>query len=136
MKLRKKPVDSVCVHLLFHKREDRGMQYLSFDTRCISKGEIHELMTTNEDVIDKEGVVNKIGFLGFFEFSSGGVLERGDEVQMDGRTIGVVAGFDGCHTPNHYNIIIHCDDLLTSSGLSLEVGSVLSFHGSAEDRHN
>lgn len=33
--------------------------------------------------------------------------------------MGTVLGFDGCHLPNHYNIVIHAPRLLTGRSLAL-----------------
>lgn len=123
----KRTVEGVFVKLLFHKQEMRGMQLIEFETRCISKGEIHEIVTTSQQDAVSGDVINRVGFLGFAEMTCGGVIERGDEVFVDGRKIGAVVGFDECHYPNHYNILIAVQDTLTADELQLRIESTISF---------
>jgi len=51
--------------------------------------------------------------------TNGGVVERGDAFYIEEKYIGSVVGFDVCHYPNHYNIIIETDKLLTAANLKL-----------------
>lgn len=115
------------VKLLFHERDDRGMRLIEHATRCVQRQEIHEIVTTDQRDLAPGDRVDRVGFIGFAEFSVGGVVERGDTVLLDGRSIGVVAGFDECHFPNHYNVLIESRMLLTGADGDIGIGSELRF---------
>ncbi|GIN92699.1 DUF6917 domain-containing protein [Siminovitchia terrae] len=123
----KRIVEGAFVKLLFHKQEQRGMQLIEFETRCVQKGEIHEMVTTTHKEAKSGDVINRVGFLGFAEINCGGVIECGDQVKVDGRAIGNVLGFDECHFPNHYNILITVDETATAAELDLTVESAITF---------
>ncbi|MFJ7629778.1 Gfo/Idh/MocA family protein [Streptomyces sp. NPDC097595] len=117
----KLPTLTRLVRLLFHTSESRGMTLSEWGTRCISKGEIHELVTTTDRPRTPGDRIDAVGFLGFVEFQEGTVIALGDEVKLaDDRLIGTVAGFDECHFPNHYNIIIESDRLWTADSAGVE----------------
>jgi predicted dehydrogenase len=109
----KRSVEGTVVKWLSHARSDRGMTLIEHDTRCVSRGELHELVTTDQRALTAGARVDRVGFLGFVEIQAAGVIERGDSVEIDGHLIGTVVGFDACHYPNHYNIIIERPALLT-----------------------
>ncbi|MBW4718452.1 DUF6917 domain-containing protein [Saccharothrix obliqua] len=100
----KRAVGGKVVKVLVHRRDDRGMSLEPFASRCVRRGEVHELVTTDHAVGDAS--IDRVGFLGFVEIGNAGVIDRGDEVWVDGRLVGTVLGFDACHFPNHYNILI------------------------------
>ncbi|KAA9373290.1 hypothetical protein F5972_35790 [Microbispora cellulosiformans] len=126
----KRSVQSELVKVLKHHRDDRGMVLEPFGSRCVRRGEIHELVTTDEAAAMGDRV-DRVGFLGFTEITSAGVLDVGDTVVVDGRPIGRLLGFDACHFPNHYNLLISTPRLLTGPGLGLSPGSVIVFSASA-----
>lgn len=115
------------VKLLFHRRENRGMTLIPERSRCVRAGEVHELVVTDHRGLGPRDRVDRVGFLGFAEVRNAGVLDAGDEVSIEGRRVGVVAGFDECHFPNHYNIIIEAEELVTAGELDLKVGQLLEF---------
>jgi L-arabinose 1-dehydrogenase len=124
-RMRSKDVlEAKLVKLLFHRREDRGMTLAPWASRCIRRGEIHEIVTT---VDVSAPVIDRVGFLGFAEFAAGGVLDRGDEVWLGSLRLGTVLGFDECHAPNHLNILIASDSTPTSADLAAGVGDRLHF---------
>jgi hypothetical protein len=100
----KRAVRSRVVKVLVHRRDDRGMRLEPFASRCVRRGEVHELVTTDHPVTAER--IDRVGFLGFVEIDDAGVIDRGDEVWLEGELIGTVLGFDACHHPNHYNILI------------------------------
>ncbi|MBH5334929.1 hypothetical protein IHE55_09045 [Streptomyces pactum] len=116
----KLPVTGGLVKILVHRREDRGMVLEEYASRCVRREEIHELVTTDQHDPAPGAVVDRVGFLGFVEIGSGGVIDRGDEVRIDGRLVGTVLGFDACHFPNHYNVLIATDRTLTGPDLGLK----------------
>lgn len=121
----KRIVEGVFVKLLFHKQMDRGMMLAEYKTRCIRVGEIHEIVTT--DQTNEEGKINQVGFLGFAEILQSGIIEKGDSVYIGGNLIGKVVGFDECHFPNHYNIVIAANKLITAMDIDLAVEEKIYF---------
>ncbi|MEK6885099.1 MAG: hypothetical protein AABY22_36040, partial [Nanoarchaeota archaeon] len=63
--------------------------------------------------------INNIAYLGFGEIIEGGIVEVGDIIYLKNRPLGIILGFDETHFPNHYNIIIKSEKLIT--GLALEI---------------
>lgn len=102
----KRAVTGVLVKVLVHRRNDRGMCLEPFASRCVRQGEVHELVTTDHQGTMAGSCIDRVGFLGFVELSCAGVIDQGDEFWIAGRHIGSVLGFDACHFPNHYNILI------------------------------
>ncbi|MFD0202886.1 MULTISPECIES: DUF6917 domain-containing protein [Saccharothrix] len=102
----KRAVGSRVVKVLVHRRDDRGMSLEPFASRCVRRGEVHELVTTDHDDTAPGARIDRVAFLGFVEIANAGVIDRGDEVWCDGELVGTVLGFDACHHPNHYNVLI------------------------------
>lgn len=123
----KRAVDGVLVKVLLHRRNDRGMCLEPFASRCVRAGEVHELVTTDQRGTAAGTRVDRVGFLGFVEISRAGVIDRGDEFWIAGRRLGTVLGFDACHFPNHYNILISTPVPHTGADLSLCPGDGVLF---------
>ncbi|WP_258904703.1 DUF6917 domain-containing protein [Actinokineospora sp. UTMC 2448] len=121
----KRTVSGTLVKVLVHRRDDRGMRLEEFASRCVRRGEVHELVTTDHGVAD--GRIDRVGFLGFTEIDRGGVIDRGDAVHIGGTYVGTVLGFDACHFPNHYNILIHRASPVTGSDIALSPESPVRF---------
>jgi hypothetical protein len=128
----KRAVHGVVVKVLRHRRDDRGMRLEPYASRCVRRGELHELVTTDHEHSDAR--VDRVGFLGFAEITVAGVIDRGDEVRIGGRLVGTVLGFDACHFPNHYNIVIRATDPATGTELGLAVETEVRFRQRAEPR--
>ncbi len=103
----KRIVVGTVVKTLVHRRPDRAMRLEPYASRCVRAGEVHELVTTDHDETEPGARIDRVGFLGFVEIDRAGVLDRGDEVWLGHTRAGTVLGFDGCHLPNHYNVLIH-----------------------------
>ncbi len=116
----KRPVTGTVVKVLLHRQDDRGMQLEPYASRCVRHGELHELVTTDQTQAPLGARIDRVGFLGFVEILEAGVIDRGDQLEINAEPIGTVLGFDACHFPNHYNIVIAADPLQT--GLDLGVG--------------
>ena len=123
----KRPVEGVVVKLLQHKRTDRGMELAAHETRCLRAGEIHELVTTDQHDSTPGDRINYVGFLGFVEITRAGVVEMGDEVVHQGKVLGHVLGFDECHYPNHYNILIKTEKVLTADDANMHLEEQITF---------
>ncbi|WP_447008443.1 DUF6917 domain-containing protein [Saccharothrix isguenensis] len=124
----KRAVGSRVVKVLVHRRDDRGMSLEPFASRCVRRGEVHELVATDHDDTAPGARVDRVAFVGFVEIANAGVIDRGDEVWCDGGLVGTVLGFDACHHPNHYNILISTPTPRTGPELGLrpEMGVVFS----------
>jgi hypothetical protein len=123
----KREVAGVVVKLLHHKRDDRGMTLIEHESRCVRRGDIHELVTTDQAGAVSGDRIDRVGFLGFIEIESAGVVERGDAVIHKGTVLGSVLGFDECHVPNHYNILVAAPRLCTAGEIGLEVEDAVTF---------
>lgn len=71
--------------------------------------------------------MDRIAYLGFVEIISGGVLVAGDELLIDGKVLGRIAGFDETHLPNHINIVIISDKRCDGVSLGLTLEGEVSF---------
>jgi predicted dehydrogenase len=124
---RKRAVEGEVVKVLTHRRRDRGMRLEEFASRCVRHGEVHELVATDHRETEPGARIDRVAFLGFAEIGRAGVLDRGDEVWIGQRRVGSLLGFDSCHFPNHYNLLIVMDEPATGSELGLEPGTPIRF---------
>ncbi|MBB4264587.1 DUF6917 domain-containing protein [Roseospira visakhapatnamensis] len=127
----KRTVTAVFVKRLRHVRHDRGMTLIPESTRCVRAGDLHELVTTDQTGLSAGSRVDRTGFLGFVEVTRAGVIEAGDVVALPEARVGRVVGFDDCHFPNHYNIIIESTALLTGDHPSVAVEGTVRFEPEA-----
>lgn len=118
----KTPIKGNLVVVLDGKLEGRSLQLMNPISRALCKNEIHELILTDETEAGPGKQVNKIAYLGFFEVTEGGVMVAGDELTIGGKKIGVIAGFDETHMPNHLNIIVKADSRSTGVEQGLQLG--------------
>lgn len=123
----KSAVTATLLKVLVHRRTDRGMRLEPYASRCVRAGEVHELVATDHTETVSGARIDRVAFLGFAEINIAGVLDRGDEVWIGVRRIGVLLGFDGCHLPNHYNLLINADPPPTGGELGLTPGERLVF---------
>ncbi|MEV5831219.1 hypothetical protein AB0L25_37205 [Spirillospora sp. NPDC052242] len=105
----KREVHGTLVKVLTHHRTERGMRLEPFASRCVRAGEVHELVATDHAETAAGARIDRVAFLGFAEIGAAGVLDRGDVLWIGHRRIGVLLGFDGCHLPNHYNVLVRAD---------------------------
>ncbi|MFM9368599.1 DUF6917 domain-containing protein [Streptomyces sp. Da 82-17] len=123
----KRPVHGALVKVLVHRLDARGMTLEPYASRCVRRGEVHELLTTDHTDPAAGARVDRVGFLGFVELGCAGVLDRGDRVFAGGREIGTVLGFDACHFPNHYNVIVSAPHPVTGRDLDLKPETEIRF---------
>jgi hypothetical protein len=117
----------LCV-ILDARAADRGLELVVFPSRAVQKNEVHEIILTAEKEAIPGGKVNNISYLGYFEVLESGVLWMGDKVMVGEKEIGILAGYDMTHFPNHMNIIIKIDrDLYTGLEAGIKVGTPISF---------
>ncbi len=124
---KKSDVTGQLVAVLDGRMENRGLSLITPPSRCVCRQQLHELILTDEAAAGPGAVVNRIAYLGFFEVTEGGVLLQGDKVWLDSSPVGIVAGFDETHMPNHLNIVIKTTDLKTGLELAAELGNPVRF---------
>lgn len=73
-------------------------------SRSLKFGEIHEVMLTDMDVSPGD-VLDEFTAVTFFEVRQGGHSVIGDKLYLDGVEVGVLAGYEMNHMPNHMNIV-------------------------------
>lgn len=127
----KRTVEAVVVKVLIHRRDDRGMSLEPYASRCVRAGDVHELVTTDHRETRPGSRIDRVAFLGFAEITRAGVLDRGDRVWVGDRLVGSVLGFDACHVPNHYNVLISTDETRTGADLGLLPETVVRFEPAA-----
>lgn len=106
----RRPVLGEVVALLHITFKERGLKLIEAMSRALLKGEIHELMITDEEP-NLGGTVNRVSAIAFFEVERGGIIVVGDEVTIGRNPLGILAGFDLTHMPNHMNILIKSNSL-------------------------
>lgn len=116
----------VVIAVLRTSRIDRGLKLIKERSRCICRWDIHEFIVTDERDPHPGDPVDRIGYLAFVEFETGGVIVSGDVMSIDGRDIGNLVGFDETHAPNHMNIVIRSDDRTDGFARGIKVGQSVS----------
>jgi len=122
----KKIIKGSIVVILDSIIEKRGLKLITPHSRAVKKGEIHELITTEEKEAGPGKIVNNVAYVCFFEVSEGGVIIRGDEVYVNKKFIGKIAGFDDTHMPNHQNIILYASKKKTGVELKINLDEEIS----------
>ncbi len=110
------------VVVLDGRLEERNLQLIAPISRAVLKGDIHELILTDEPAAGPTKKINKIAYLGFLEVTQGGVMVVGDDLYVLGNIIGTVVGFDITHMPNHLNIVIFSEERISGKERDLELG--------------
>lgn len=102
----RRPVKGEIVALMHFTSEQLGLRLIDARSRAFLKNEIHELMVTDEDKAAPGVEVKRISPFAFFEVTRGGVGIVSDEVRVSEGLVGVIAGYDLGHMPNHMNVIV------------------------------
>jgi len=110
------------VAVLTSVKEKRGLKLIHPQTRCLRKNDIHELLMTDEPDAGPGARVDRVTGIAFVEFTTGGVMIKGDAVLVGDVPIGEIAGFDETHMPNHYNILMKSRKRVTGKDLGLNAG--------------
>ncbi len=107
----RRPVEGEVVALLHITFEERGLNLIQARSRAMQKGEIHELMMTDEEGAAPGGGADHVSAIAFFEVKQGGLAVVGDEASIGGSHLGHIAGFDLTHMPNHMNVIVKAESV-------------------------
>lgn len=104
----------------------RGLKLEGYRSRALPRHSIHELMVTDESAGPGDTVM-RVALSCFFEVEVAGVLLIGSDVYADDTHLGIVAGFDETHMPNHQNICLRVASLADGEVVGLEVDRQLTF---------
>ena len=107
----KRPVEGEVVAILHVKFEDRGLKFIQTKSRTVKLNEIHELMITDEKDAAPGGGADRVRAIAFFEITKSGLIVVGDQVTIEGRKLGTLAGYDVTHMPNHINVVVKAETL-------------------------
>jgi len=121
------------VRLVDRRRSNGGLTVIPGPGRCVSRGDVHGLVTTDEASLEPGRRVHRIGLVCFAEFTTAAAVEADDEVFIGGRRIGTVAGFDAWHHPNPGHVLVKTASLLTADDLKLHVGDAVSIRPAVPD---
>jgi len=105
--------------------DNRGLNLIQPISRAFPKYGIIELIGTDDNKAAPGGKVDNICYIGFMEMKNSGVLLTGDEVILHGKTIGVIAGYDDTHMPNHQNTLVLMEKRISGKDLGLRIGDEL-----------
>ncbi|WP_137285914.1 DUF6917 domain-containing protein [Halorussus salinisoli] len=123
----KRAVTGEIVVVLDVMYDDRGLEFITPMSRALPRGEIHELILTDEPNPREHMGVDRGAVVGFVEIAQGGVTAVGDEVSVGERSLGTLVGFDETHMPNHQNIVLSTDDCRSGADLDIELGTQIRF---------
>ncbi|MBI2874835.1 MAG: hypothetical protein HYY09_07080 [Firmicutes bacterium] len=130
----KRDVSGELAVVLQGKLDNRGLELIEPISRAVNRGEIHELILTDDPEATPGRRVDRIAYLGFFEVVQPGVILAGDEFFVDERPVGHLAGFDSTHLPNHLNVVIRVAERLDGVERGAAPGSRIRFTHSRSNR--
>jgi hypothetical protein len=102
--------------------ENRSLNLIKPISRAFPAGTMIELIATDEEQAGPGGTVERIAYIAFVELLNGGVLLAGDRVLVAGVEVGVIAGFDDTHMPNHQNTVISVSKRISGADLGITPG--------------
>jgi len=109
--------------------DNRGLSLIQPISRAFPQGSIIELIGTTEEDAGPGKTVETIAYIAFVEILSGGVLLAGDELVWNGETIGVIAGYDDTHVPNHQNTIVLTKERRSGKEMGMRAGDEIFIKG-------
>ncbi len=124
----KRIIQSSVVAILQLELKERGLKLIQPRSRVLKKNEIHELIVTDEKGAKPGETVNNVDYIAFIEILKGGVMVVGDKVYWNNNLLGIVAGFDNTHMPNHQNIILYSPKISTGKKLNIELEDRILIH--------
>ncbi len=124
----KRIIQSSVVAILQLELKGRGLKLIQPRSRVLKKNELHELIVTDEKVAKPGETVNNVAYIAFIEILKGGVMVVGDKVYWNNNLLGIVAGFDDTHMPNHQNIILYSPKISTGKKLNIWLEDKIIIH--------
>ena len=107
----RRPIVGEIVALLHVTFQERGLDLIKARSRALTRGEIHELMVTDEEEAVPGGGADRVSAIAFFEVIEGGLSVVGDQLFSGGTPLGEIAGYDMTHMPNHMNVLVKAQSL-------------------------
>ena len=114
---------------------DRDLILIPHLSRAVRRGEVLELILTDEKDAQPGDTINRVAYLGFIEMGETGLLVSGDRVKIGDEEIGYLIGFDETHMPNHLNVVLRVDEPKTGREMDLKLDMLCIFAGIQEDRN-
>lgn len=131
---KKRDVAGSLVVVLDGKMDNRDLHLIAPLSRCLCRGQVHELIMTDEESARPGARVQKIAYLGFFAVEREGVIVAGDEVWIAEKYVGRLVGFDETHMPNHLNIVLQAGKRLTGNEIGFSLEAPVVFHRQPADK--
>ena len=113
--------------------EDRGLNLIPQLSRAVRRGDVLELILTDEASAGPGSNVDRAAYIGFAEVSEAGLLLCGDAVTVQEEEIGTISGFDETHLPNHLNVVMRSERLVTGREMDLTLDELITFSGICAD---
>lgn len=124
----KTAVDSTVCVVLDTSRTNRGLELIAPFTRCVRRGDVLELILTDDGDAAPNARVDRAFGVAFSVVQDSGVIMVGDAVTLgDDREIGTVVGFDVSHEPNHFNVVIGAAHGRTGREIGLDLQATVRF---------
>lgn len=123
----KRHIQGTLIYVFTLRTEERWMHLEQIPSRALTRGEIHELIVSDNADIGPGTGVRDVAYVGFLEVDVGGIAEINDEVWAGDQLLGTLVGFDLSHFPNHLNIILQTATAATGAELGLDVGTPIRF---------
>ncbi len=130
----KRDVIAEIVVVLATRHEGRGLQLVSAYTRPVSRGDVHEVVLTDDRGLRPNQTVHEIACVGFIEITQGGVIVAGDEVLIGEDALASVAGFSEADAADHPRIVLLAPERRSGFELGIGLGERLRFR-SARGEH-
>jgi hypothetical protein len=115
------------VAILNGEMENRKLQLIEIPSRSLRRGEIHELILTDDRKAFPGTEVDPISYVAFFEVMDPGIVIAGDQVFLGAEHAGYLAGYDETHMPNHMNVVFYSSKRQTGSAMGLALGDEIRF---------
>ena len=94
------------IAVLDRTADDRNLTLIPQISRTVRRGEMLELITTDEEGRAPGATVNRVAYLGYMEVTEGGLVLSGDTVSIEKEDTGEIIGFDETHMPDHLSVVI------------------------------
>jgi hypothetical protein len=123
----KRPIEAEVTYVSRLKAEGRNLELIPAASRTVNRHEIQEVVFADQDDIGPGSTVRDAAYLGFIEILRGNKLQTGDDLFIEGRYAGTVAGFDLSHFPNHFNIVVRTLERRSGAELGVRLGDHIRF---------
>lgn len=117
------------VVVLNGRLDNRNLNLIVPISRAFKKHDVIELIGTDEENAKPGENVNTIAYIGFVEILNSGVILIGDEVIINSKKIGVIAGYDDTHLPNHQNVIVKMEKRIPGKELNIKINDEVLING-------